>query len=286
MKIAILTCEKCPALAPRDLHLLPLFAMRNVHVDITTWNDPEVNWLGYDGLLFRSVWDYHLKFKEFNIWLNDIARQNIKTLNPIEVIRQNQHKFYLQHLESCGIGIIPTIFIPKTEGLDISGIENRGWQRAVIKPAVSASSYLTTLFAVKDWRMIETNYSQLATERDLLLQSYMPEVTEDGEMSLIFFNRRFSHAVLKRPIAGEFRVQAEYGGVHEPFSPSKEVIETAENILSLIPGALLYARVDGLIKNDRFLLMELELLEPDLYFDALPEASERYVDAVIELLKD
>jgi glutathione synthase/RimK-type ligase-like ATP-grasp enzyme len=284
MKIAILTCEKCPALAPRDLHLLPLFANRNVQADVVIWNDPAVDWRAYDGLLFRSVWDYHLRTEEFNNWLNHLAQLNIKTLNPVETIRQNQHKFYLRELESKGIEIIPTVFIDKTDTLDFSIIKSCNWPRAVIKPAVSASSYLTTLFDLADWQKIESEYQPVAAQRDLLLQPYMPEIKETGELSLVFFNRKYSHAVIKRAPQHDFRVQAEYGGEHFVFNPEKEVIETAENIISLVKGPLLYARVDGLLKNRRFVLMELELLEPDLYFDAHPEASERYVDGVVELI--
>ncbi len=284
MKIAILTCEKCPELAPRDKHLLPLFEQRNIRADVIIWSDPAIEWSAYDGLLFRSVWDYHLRPEEFNNWLNRLAELNIKTLNLVETIRHNQHKFYLKELENKGIEIIPTVFIDKTEALDLSVINSRNWQRAVIKPAVSASSYLTTLFDISDRQKIESEYQPVAAQRDLLLQPFMTEIKETGELSLVFFNRKYSHAVIKRAVQGDFRVQAEFGGEHQVFNPEKEVIETAEKILSLIPGPLLYARVDGLLKNGRFVLMELELLEPDLYFDAQPDASDRYVDGVGALL--
>ena len=284
MKIAILTCEKCPDLAPRDLHLLPLLAQRNVQADVVIWSDPLVDWQAYDGLLFRSVWDYHLRAGAFNNWLSRIEQLQIKTLNPVAIIRQNQHKFYLRYLQSKGVEIIPTVFIDRTDRLDLSVINALNWQQAVIKPAVSASSYLTTLFAGKDWQKLQTEYSPVAKQRDLLLQPYMPEIIETGELSLVFFNRTYSHAVIKRAPQGDFRVQAELGGRHEVYKPQASVIETAENILSLIEGPMLYARVDGLLKHGRFLLMELEMLEPDLYFDAHSEASARYIDAAIAML--
>ena len=163
-------------------------------------------------------------------------------------------------------------------------VYSKNWHEAIIKPAVSASGYLTTLFDGNDWKQIEVEYKEVARERDLLLQAFMPEVLDMGEVSLIFFNRRYSHAVLKKAVQGEFRVQAEFGCSHVAFEPDETVIETAELIISLVPGELLYARVDGLLQNGRFVLMELELLEPDLYFDAHQEASERYVKGVLELL--
>jgi glutathione synthase/RimK-type ligase-like ATP-grasp enzyme len=286
MKIAVLTCAKCSGLSPRDHHLPGLFNHKGVGIVSAVWDDPAVNWSAFDGLLFRSVWDYHLKPTEFNNWLDFIALSGIKTLNPIETVKQNQHKFYLQYLQNQGVEIVPTTFIPKTDVLDISAVVKTGWDRAVIKPAISASSYMTNVFAVSDWKQTEREYAAVAKERDLLLQAFMPEVIGEGELSLVFFNRRYSHAVLKWAVKGDFRVQAEFGGAHEAINPSKAIISTAEHILSLVPGPLLYARVDGLVKSGRFVLMELELLEPDLYFDSHPEASARYVSATMELMND
>ena len=284
MKIAMLTCNKCPSLAERDKHLPALFAGRNVALDIVVWNKPGVDWKAYDGLLFRSVWDYHLLPDEFNNWLDELERLGIKALNPVEVIKQNQHKFYLQQLQMQGVEIIPTVFIDKTNKLDLSILNTHlKWPKAVIKPAVSASSYKTTLFNAGDWAAIENEYRDIAKDRELLLQPFMPEIIEDGEISMVFFNKRYSHAVRKQAKPGDFRIQAEFGGVHEIFHPEKEVIRTAEKIIELINGPLLYARVDGLLQHGRFILMELEMLEPDLFFDAHPDASNRYVDAAIKL---
>ena len=282
----MLTCNKCPELAPRDKHLPALFANKHVALDIQVWNQPGVNWQAYDGLLFRSVWDYHLLPVQFNRWLDTMAALGITTLNPVQVIKQNQHKFYLRQLQLKGVEIIPTVFIERTDNLDLSGIETEHkWPKAILKPAVSANSYKTTLFNAADWRMVENDYRDVAKERELLLQPFMPEIITQGEVSLIFFNKQYSHAVLKQARPGDFRIQAEFGGEHQIFHPEKEVISTAENIISLIEGPLLYARVDGLLQNGRFILMELEMLEPDLFFDAHPHASERYVDAAIELFE-
>ena len=280
----MLTCNKCPKLAPRDEHLPALFAKKNVTLDIVVWNKPDVDWKAYDGLLFRSVWDYHLLPSEFNNWLDELERLGVKTLNPIPVIKHNQHKFYLQQLQKQGVETIPTVYIEKTDKLDLSSLETQlKWPRAIIKPAVSASSYKTTLFNSTDWANIESDYRDIAKDRELLLQPFMPEIIEQGEISMVFFNKQFSHAVNKQAKPGDFRIQAEFGGVHQTFNPEKEVIQTAENIIALIQGPLLYARVDGLLKNGRFILMELEMLEPDLFFDVHPDASKRYVDAALQL---
>ena len=280
----MLTCNKCPNLAPRDEHLPALFAEKNVALDIVVWNKPGVDWRAYDGLLFRSVWDYHLLPTEFNNWLDELLLLGVKTLNPIETIKQNQHKFYLQQLQQQGVETIPTVYLEKTENLDLSELHTHlNWPRAIIKPAVSANSYKTTLFNTPDLATVENEYREIAKHRELLLQPFMPEIIEDGEISMVFFNKQYSHAVKKQAKPGDFRIQAEFGGVHQVYNPEKEVIQTAENIIALINGPLLYARVDGLLQNGRFILMELEMLEPDLFFDAHPDASARYVNATIEL---
>ena len=108
----------------------------------------------------------------------------------------------------------------------------------------------------------------------------MPEIQEHGELSLLFFGAKFSHAVLKKPIAGEFRVQSQFGGSYRAIEVSEELIATALKIIAAFGGELVYARVDGIIADGKFLLMELELIEPDLYFDYDKGAKKRYIAAL------
>lgn len=283
MKLAIATCTKQPQLAESDKPLIPLFERSGVTVEPAIWNDENVNWQSYDGVLIRSVWDYHLHPVGFGNWLTMLKAKSVYTLNPVATIRQNQHKFYLKQLQQKGIEIVPTVFLDKTENLDLSEIKTLGWEKAVIKPAVSASAFLTRLFAVNDLQLIEREFKEVASERELLVQPFMPEVTEQGEISMLFFNRKYSHAVLKVPQRGDFRVQKEFGGVTTAFNPDKTVVESATNILEQVEGELLYGRVDGIIKDGRFVLMELELIEPFLFFDYKEGAMEKFVNEAIKL---
>ncbi len=279
MKIALLSCKNWPDVLEKERAFATEFP-KSMNAEVVIWNDPSVNWADYNYLIFRSVWDYFEMPKQFDAWLDVIESQHIKTLNPLPIIKRNQHKFYLQDLERQGIDIIPTVFIPKNTGLDLSFLIDNNWDKAIIKPAVSGGSYLTRLFSQSEIEEIAEEYASFALENDLLVQPFMSEIQDMGELSLLFFQGKFSHAILKKPKKGDFRVQSQFGGQYQAFEPDATLLATAQNILDTFDSELLYARVDGILKNGQFLLMELELIEPDLYFDYHPDAKKNFLAAV------
>ena len=285
MKIALLTCEKLPELTPADQLLIPELAKHNIVAKPAIWSDKTINWIEYDYLIFRNTWDYFEKETEFNLWLDQIEKVGIKTLNAIKIIKQNKHKFYLREMEKEGISILPTVFIDKTNSLNLAELIPSHWKKAVIKPAFSAGSYLTEVFEVADIEKINSDYKNLAQEKELLLQEFMPEIQIVGETSFIFFNKKFSHAVNKKPVEGDFRVQSQFGGEYTLVQPSQQLIEKAQKIVNTFPEKLLYARVDGIIIDTELSLMEIECIEPDLYFDISEGALERFVASIVELIK-
>ena len=284
MKIAILTCEKLPDLNPEDQNIIVELAKYNIEAKAVIWDDKTVNWTDFDYLIFRNTWDYFEKETEFKIWLDQIEKLGIKTLNPIVIIQQNIHKFYLRDLQKLGVTILPTVFIDKTNHLNLTELIPSHWKRAVIKPAFSAGSYLTEVFNVSEIQGINEKYKSIATEKELLLQEFMPEIQTIGETSFIFFNKKFSHAVNKKPIDGDFRVQSLFGGQYTLVQPNTTLIEKAQKIVNIFPDHLLYARVDGIIINSELHLMEIECIEPDLYFNLSENAMERFVNAIVELI--
>ena len=284
MKIALLTCEKLPELTAADQLLIPELAKHNVVAKPVIWSDKTINWSDYEYLIFRNTWDYFEKEIEFNLWLDQIEKLGIKTLNPIGIIKQNKHKFYLRELEKQGISILPTVFIDKTNSLNLAELIPSHWKKAVIKPAFSAGSYLTEVFKVSNVQKINDDYKNLAENKELLLQEFMPEIQIAGETSFIFFNKKFSHAVNKKPVEGDFRVQVQFGGKYTLVQPRQELIEKAQKIVNTFPENLLYARVDGIIIGTELYLMEIECIEPDLYFDIADGAMERFVASIVELI--
>ena len=284
MKIGIVTCKKVAALTKSEQALIPLFKEKNIVAEAVVWNNPAVIWEQYAYLIIRSIWDYHLNPIAFNQWLQYLATKNIKTLNALSILQANQHKFYLKKLAEQGIKIIPTLFIKQTNNFNLAEVRSMGWEKVVIKPAVSASSFLTDLFTVSDIDAIETKYQPIAKERDLLVQKFMPAIQTFGELSIIFFNRKYAYTVLKTAKEKEFRVQSEYGGNTRLYQPTESIIQTASNILTHFSGDMLYARVDGLVINGEFILMEIELIEPQLFFDLDQQFIHQFVEAARELL--
>src|SRR5579872_5753868 len=212
MKIAMVTYPGLPQLTASDRLMISLFAERAIHAEPAVWSDPAVRWQDFAVVLMRSAWDSHLDPQAFDNWLAHLAKIGVHVLNPIPLIRQNQHKFHLRELGEAGVRIIPTVFISRTDRLDLGAVRSRGWKHAVIKPAISANSYFTERFAVDDYAVMEQKYRGIARERELLVQEFMPEIQDFGEISLVFINRKYSHAILKRARQADFRVQAEYGG--------------------------------------------------------------------------
>lgn len=285
MYIALLTCENLPDLLPADQQLIPLLAQHNIKAVPAVWDDQSIDWTQFDYLVFRNTWDYFEKETVFNRWLKHIETLGIKCLNSIDIIKQNKHKFYLRELEKEGIKIIPTLFIDKTQNLNLSEIIPSHWKKAVIKPAFSGGAYQTSVFEIKDIKKINREYLSIASEKELLLQEFIPEIQSLGETSFIFFNKKFSHCVNKKPLEGDFRVQVQFGGQYTLTTPSPDLITKALKVVETFQSDLLYARVDGIIINEELYLMEIECIEPDLYFGMSEGSDERFVQAILELIQ-
>jgi glutathione synthase/RimK-type ligase-like ATP-grasp enzyme len=284
MKIALLTCQELPNLTDSDQLLIPALAKHKIDAYATIWDDKTVNWSDFDYLVFRNTWDYFEKEEEFNSWLTSLKKLGIKTLNSIEIIEQNKHKFYLRDLEKKGIKIIPTQFIPKTNHLNLKEILPKHWKKFVIKPAFSAGSYLTEVFYNDNLEAIELKYKTIASQKDMLIQEFMPQIQTLGETSFVFFNKKFSHCVNKKPVENEFRIQVQFGGKYTLVHPTEDLIQQAQKIIDTFQGNLLYARVDGIVIENEIHLMEVECIEPDLYFNLAQNSQEQFVATLLQLI--
>ena len=161
-------------------------------------------------------------------------------------------------------------------------LTEKNWEKAVIKPAVSGGAYKTSLISKNEAGNQET-FEALIKENDVLIQKFIDEI-KDGEWSLIFFNKKYSHSALKVPKADDFRVQHEFGGKYIYKEAPAGSIQQAQKIVESVKDELLYARVDGIFINNVFYLMELELIEPDLFLDGA-DAKENFMKAILEALK-
>jgi glutathione synthase/RimK-type ligase-like ATP-grasp enzyme len=272
MKIALATSSRWPHLAPEESSLIPTLISQGIDARPAVWSDPSIDWSHFDRVVVRSCWDYHLRLDEFLRWV-----ETVPTLrNPARVVRWNSHKSYLLELERKGVQIPGTVLVRKGAG-EARAPMKQG--RVIVKPAVSASAYETHLF--DSYADASDDIQRLAGDHDVVIQEFIPEVIEDGEWSLVYFDRRFSHAVKKAPKSGDFRVQQELGGSALASVASESLLRTAQQALDAVEEDLLYARVDLVDTSRRGpLLMELELIEPTLFLATDPKATSRFAKAI------
>jgi len=273
-RLAIATSSMIPEIHPDDAHLAASLQSLGVETIACVWNDPAVDWSRYDAVLIRSTWDYFKHYAEFSAWLE---RLPIPTINPKALVRWNSNKRYLPELAAQGIDIIPTRI---AAGADLrQALAPMSGQEVVVKPTISGTAWHTARGVAGD-AAFEQAIAQLPAAFEYLIQPFVPEVVSAGELSLLFFDGQFSHAVIKRAAAGDYRVQSDFGGTAEAIEPDAGLIASAKRAISAA-GALghsdvAYARVDGVLVDGSFLLMELEMIEPFLHLGARPDAAERF----------
>jgi glutathione synthase/RimK-type ligase-like ATP-grasp enzyme len=245
------------------------------------WSDASIDWLAFDALVFRTPWDYFARLAEFRPWLDARIQSGVRMINAREIIEWNFDKAYLRELGAAGVSVIPTVVVKRGENADVAALARaQGWNEIVIKPSISGSAYLTHRFRTEDAAKHRDDVLEILRDRDLLIQPFLPEIMSDGELSLLFFDGDFSHAIRKRAAKGEYRVQFDYGGTDENTDVKPEWIEGARACVVAAPALPTYARVDGVIHNGKFVLMELEIFEPLLYLARHPEAPARFARAI------
>jgi glutathione synthase/RimK-type ligase-like ATP-grasp enzyme len=288
LRLALVTYAGLPQLSADDQLLLGPLAARGIRGEPAAWDDGGVDWASYDALLVRSTWNYHTSLAAFMEWVDRIESTGIPAWNPPAILRWNARKTYLGELAARGVDVVPTRWITDGDGLELADVlTTTGWSDVVVKPTVSASAYET-------WRVASGRASPDDAARfrrvvlrpgGAMVQPFLSELATTGEWSLMFVDGEYSHAVLKRPRAGDFRVQHEHGGSATALAPPKHVIGTAREITEQVSQPWLYARVDGVEIGGRFVLVELELLEPSMFLGADRDAPARFADAVRRRLR-
>ena len=281
LRIAFVTCEQRPAITADDLLAADLLRHSGFEVLAAAWSDQSVDWQRFASVVIRSPWDYHLDDGRYRAWLRRCERDRVNLWNPAPAVLGNLDKRYLLDLARAGVATIPGEYVERGQAQSlVSLLERRNWTRAVVKPAVSASAYGTWRTSLDTAESDQGRWNDAVELRSLLVQPFTDEIVTSGEWSLVFFDGHYSHAVLKKPASGDFRVQEELGGHAEPREPSRAMIEQARYVLSFVESPLLYARVDGVERNGQFLLMELEVNEPVLYLASSRDAPERFALAI------
>jgi glutathione synthase/RimK-type ligase-like ATP-grasp enzyme len=280
-RVALATCQALPHLSDDDRHALPALAARGIVGDPVIWNDPTATWSAYDMVVIRSAWDYYHQPAEFAAWIDRLDQGGVPLWNTPRVVRANLDKRYLASLADAGVPTVPTVWLDAGAAVDLPALlADHGWAEAVIKPVISAAAHRTHRVTATSQRLFDVSVARGAT----MLQPYLPEIETTGEWSLIYLGGTFSHAVRKVPRAGDFRVQPQHGGMARREMPPASVRAAGDRLLREVPDPLLYARVDGVERDGQFLLMELELIEPRLFFEYAHDACDRFADAVETVL--
>jgi hypothetical protein len=282
MRIALVTYAAAPDLTDDDQLLRAALHARGVSVAAVRWDDPAADWSRFQHVVLRSPWDYVERATEFRAWIQRMQRDGVPLRNSAPIVIWNMDKQYLAGLAAQGIPVVPTIWLKQGARAELASLLSaRRWERAVVKPTISASGVNTWATTGERAPRDQAALDALLSAGDVMVQPFMPQVGKEGEWSLLFFDRQYSHAVLKRAAKGEFRVQSDYGGSKQAAIPSTALIAQAHAVLRAVPGPLLYARVDGVVVNGQFVLMELELIEPSLFLGSAPGAADRLAEAVI-----
>jgi len=264
LRVALTTSSKLVRAGgtAEDRLLADHLTRRGIGVELRAWDSAEP-WEGLDAILLRSCWDYHLRAEEFRLWLGRVDALPVRLWNPAPLVRWNLDKRYLLDLSTRGIRVVPTLFF------DYSSFPGQAARFAalhaesyVIKPAIGATAQGCRRVTDRD---LELGLPGVEISGAWLLQPFLEEIPRSGEWSLVWLGGRFSHAVLKRASRGDFRVQRIWGGTVERLPPDERLLRFAHHVLDVLDHEPLYARIDIVLRKGDCLLMELELIEPELF---------------------
>lgn len=281
--IVLATAADQPEITPSDRLYAEALERRGWRVAGAPWNGPRSAFDGAAAVVIRSTWGYYRAPDAFRDWTEAMAAAT-RLFNPLVLVRWNLRKDYMAKLAAAGVRTPRSHFVAwEAEAIEKVFAET-GWSLAVVKPVTGASGYSVELVARE---RLGESVSRLAAEArasGVMVQEFLPEIA-DGELSLIYFDGIFSHAVRKRPPAGEFRVNSRFGATRSAETPLRDVTDQGAAALRTLPEPPLYARVDGIVRDGSLIVIEVEVLEPSLFMEFDPPAAERFAEATARRLR-
>ena len=276
MRVRIATARDVQGTDTDEPLLCAALAALGVTVAVAPWDDPRP-WGEALPTVIRSTWNYLHHPEAFAAWAQRVGAST--TLhNDAGTVTWNLHKGYLVDLARRGLPVVPTALVRRGEAFSLAALPSTtGW---VVKPAVSAGSFATRRFEATDVTRGQAFLAELAAQRDVLVQPYLPSVTDHGERCLIVLDGVVSHAVRKEPC-----FEGDPVGVFAPVAVAPEEAALATAVLRTLPQMPLYGRVDLARDEEGALrLMELELIEPFLFLAGAEGACERFARAIASRL--
>jgi glutathione synthase/RimK-type ligase-like ATP-grasp enzyme len=268
MKVAVVTSKNAAGMSEDDPILLAALERAGHQAHLWSWDDPEADWSSVDVALVRSTWDYFERPDEFVAWL-EATRSQVRFINDVETLIWNLDKRYLIELAEAGLPVVPSELATLSE---LDDAIKRVWDdraSAIVKPVISGGSWGL------HHRQVGSKLKPDPAQGPWLVQPFAKSIMKEGELSVIILGGEISHGIRKLPKDGDIRVQREFGGREMVERPSPEAARLAMDVLAACPGECLYARADIVERDGRLELMEMELLEPELFFVKVPEAADR-----------
>lgn len=253
------------------------FAVRGLKLEDISWDDAKADWANYAGVIIGTTWDYWDRLDEFLAAL-DLIEGQTRLFNPSSLVRWNIRKTYLRDLEAKGAKLIPTLWLDEADEASAkAAFDALGADDLVFKRQIGAGA--------KDQHRVKRGETLPRMPHPMMAQPFLPMIQTEGELSFIFIDGDFCHALVKRAQPGDYRIQSTYGGREEKITPSADDLASARAIISALDTPPLYGRVDMLRGADGgLLLMELEVIEPYLYPVEGPELGERMAAGVARRL--
>lgn len=287
-RCAFLTMNSLEEFEAYDNLLINPMHKRGWSVDMISWRTQNVDWDTFEAVVIRSPWDYQQDVGRFMTVLERIDASSARLENPLSLVRWNIDKTYLRELEEQGILIVPTLWGQKLEENKLNdAFEELDSREIVIKPTISANADDTYRITANVDTSILNEVGSIFSEKTYMIQPFMERIVTEGEFSLFYFGGQYSHSILKTPEPHDFRVQEEHGGRLSTINPEPGLLRRARQTMECIHPQPLYARIDFVrITDNDFALMELELIEPSLYFNMDPESPERFARIFDDWMKE
>ena len=255
-------------------------------VSHVSWRKEHVDWSQYEAVIIRSTWDYQDDADAFVTVLETIEKSGTLLLNSLNVVKWNINKNYLREVQVHGAEIVPTLWLERFDFSLVEGyFEHFETEQIVIKPSISANADNTFWLKKGDFLQKKQELQESLKNRQLMVQPFIQSIVDQGEYSLFYFAGEYSHSIIKTPKSGDFRVQEEHGGQLTSISPSEELLTAANKALQTIPEKVLYARVDLVEHQGVFKIMEIELIEPSLYFNLDASAAMKFAKVFNKWMK-
>jgi glutathione synthase/RimK-type ligase-like ATP-grasp enzyme len=268
--ILLATCESVPELTPSDSILAQALADLAIDATASVWSDHDIRWSSAGAVVLRSSWDYHHRPAEFVRWLDGLERAGVVVWNPVAWVKATMTKTYLIDLARAGWPVAPTHIARSGTVVDARLLPGSP-EVVVVKPMVGASSHGISI--------VRAN-APLRLEEDMLVQPFLSEITA-GEWSVVAIDGGITHSVLKTPAPGDYRVQRDHGGSAVLGTPPPAVTQLAGDVAGrYLTSDILYARIDIVMTAGGPLLMEVEVIEPELFFELAPESAHVMAKAV------